>query len=542
MAESTPENTGEEGNSDNTQSSLVIPPKIQSSTLTSSILLRRPQSPLNTGKSQLLIHKQTTYPNEDGNSQRSPLSSGQNSPGDSQVSSAVDESHTADKIAIRNKLRANSFRLKDLLTKKPFIRTREGSKDENGEDSSDQNATNVSSESSEKVEGVKDASGRASEAGMDRTRWRREGPTSLSRSRSTASDRSATLISARSLRARTRNSTQSSVEKQSDNDGKEKIEEKRQHESFSSNAETDASSKVVDNPNENETECQRSDKNSNQVDLLANKHDSGVTRTAPRTRATVGATLLRSPRTRSSSGSSNVPSSPVEKTGSQNDFTDLSKDKGNLQSEFSDVNKLENDSEAGRNMKAISDLEKVNDVNLVFDSDSIGQTVPPEENSDQGHSQRNKEYSRSQSEFTGSQPQTEDSHKLHRHYSEPTSPANEQSSIRGSKSYDNNPDAELSYSPALKRSLAVTDLDKAMRDRDQQKLSTIFKVSSKDGQETLSRVPCSEDKTEGNFIHNVFSIVLWQVMASPGPWFQVFFTFSIKHLLLYQIIENLPIK
>lgn len=505
MAESKPVNTGEEGNRDNisSQSSSVIPPRIQSSTLTSSILLRRPQSPLNTGKSQLLIHKQTTYPNEDGSSPRSPLSMGQNSPGDSQVSSSLDESQTADKIAIRNKLRANSFRLKDLLTKKPFIRTREGSKDENGEESSDQNATNASSESGEKVEGVKDASGRVSEVGMDRTRWRREGLTSVSRSRSTASDRSATLISARSLRTRTRDSTQSSVEKQSDNDVKEKIEEKRQSESFNSNAETDVSSRIVDNCNENETDSHGSGQSGNQDDLSANKGDSGVTRTAQRTRATVGATLLRSPRTRSSSGSSNVPSSPVEKTGSQNDFTDISKDKGNLQSESCDVNKPENDSEAGRKMKAISDLERENDVNLVFDSDSIGQTVSPEENFDQGHSHKNKEYSRSQSEFTGSQHQTEDSYKLHRHYSEPTSPANEQSSIRGSKSYDNNQEAELSNSPALKRSLAVTDLDKAMRDRDQQKLSTIFKVSSKDGQEILSRVPCSEDKTEGNLIHNI---------------------------------------
>ncbi|XP_053384577.1 formin-like [Mercenaria mercenaria] len=410
----------------------------------------------------------------------------------------MDESQTADKVAIRNKLRANSFRLKDLLTKKPFVRSRDGSKDENGEENGEQNADNVSDESSRKVGSVTEASNKVSEAGTDRTRWRREGLSSLARSRSTASEKTATLISARYLRTRTRNSPQSSTgDKEAANGDNGKTAEKTINENANSKSENDTSTSVVKTD-----EIEIGSQSTNRVkpdDISENKHDTGVTGSAHRSRVTVGATLLRSPRTRSTSGTSNVPCSPVEKSGPQNGLEDTSSNNSNFQNEPDNISKIVNpasDSDADRKIKALSDLEKETDVNLVFDSENIGQTVPAAED-ESGISEKNMEYRRSQSEFTGSQPNAEESHKLHRNYSEPTTSDKEQSSIRGSKSYDNTPDADFARSsPALKRSLAVTDLDKAMRDRDQQKLSSIFKDNSKDAGESGTKVPSSEDKTE----------------------------------------------
>ncbi|XP_060554062.1 uncharacterized protein LOC132715098 isoform X2 [Ruditapes philippinarum] len=468
--------SAELANSDRSSSRSVLPPRIQSSSLTSSILLRRPQSPFNSGKSQLLIHKQTSLPDDESASPNDQLSPRLSSPGDYPNSASNNDGQTADKIAIRNKLRANSFRLKDLLTKKPFVRTRDEESDKSDETKTDQNTDNAGSD--RKVEGTTNAFNR--EAGSDRTRWRREGMSSLTRSRSSASEKTATLISARYLRNRTRNTETS-------NSDPVKTSEQSVSENTNCNTETEISQAAIINTNatENNSDNKQDDSLDNRV--------SGAEKS---NRVTVGATLLRSPRTRDTLNTTSQNLS-LEKQDSQNKTDDTIGVKSSIPGDSSD-NKyvVDEASDADKKAKALSDLEKENDVKLIFDSEKISETVPEIDNEPEIN-QRTRDYRRSQSEVTGSEPKPGETHKTPRNYSEPTSPDKDVNVIRGSKSYDNTPDADFAKSsPALKRSFVVTDLDQAMRDRDQQKLSSIFKDSIKDDS-AENKVVSSEEKTEG---------------------------------------------
>lgn len=485
------------------QSRVIIPPRIQNSSLASSILLRRPQSPLNTGRTQLLIHKQTSVPGPDSTSPKSPLSPGQYS--------CKDENQAPDKRAVRNKLRSTSFRLKDLLDNRPFIRSQDGNTDEAGNENSQKNMKVNTDSTSTKVEKceneVKESSNKVGEVGTARTRWRREGMSSLTRSRSSASERTATLVSARYLRTKTRNSVQPSSDntEQSTDSEAGNTADKTDTTSINSKPETgDSNSTSRSRTNLAEASHQTDEGISKLDEALEGKHETGVIDSSPKSVVIVGATLLRSPRTRTSSGSSNVPSSPVEQSVSQNS----SENKRNVQNVGDDITHQDKNGDLSRKTKAITDLERVSEVNLVFDSENIGQTVSTavECDKEKETTHSNREYRRSQSEYTGSQQQVEASHKLHRNYSEPTSPEKEYCSIRGSSSYDNTPNAALSQSsPALKRSLAVTDLDKAMIDRDHQKLKSMFRENNKEEGEVNSRMPSTEGKTEGK-LHFVFEL------------------------------------
>ncbi|KAL4238472.1 riboflavin kinase [Mactra antiquata] len=469
----------------NVSSRTFVPPKIHSSGLTGSVLLRRPQSPLNTGRSQLLIHKQVTSTSSDSASPRSPLS-----PREANTSENIEESLPADKVAIRNKLRANSFRLKDLLTKRPFVRSQDSSSGDNNINNAEQNTndSNASAKSLDKSDSVANETSENSNSGVgsDRTRWRRQGLSSIARSKSTVSERSATLISSKYIR-RNRNSADNSndVDKPSDTVESTKPSEN----SEISNGDTESQSQSVVNASSRRDQEKGyrliNEKPTELVDKSENKSEPNMT-----TGRMTGATLLRSPRTRLYSGNSSVPSSP-EKTSQPKSFDQIMNHSDNV-TDAKDVPNSNNDNVDNKS-KAISELEKEKDVNLVFDSETIGQTVttPSEENI-----RTDKPCNMSQSEYVMSQSRSDDSkHKIH---SEPTSPDKLVSSVRPSQSCDNTAEADFSKSsPALKRSLAVTDLDQAMMDRDKQKLSSMFKdASEKEVLDDNVKLPCSEDKTE----------------------------------------------
>ena len=465
-----------ESDASGNQSKSILPPRIQSSSsMAGSILLRRPQSPLHSGKSQLLIHKQISVeisspsPNSplSATSPRSPNVDNQDS--SNQSASAAD----AEKAAIRNKLRANSFRLKDLLTQRPFTKRKETLEGTSKDDSStskvemgtDQDSKNEGDEKSGVSADIKSGT-------TSRSRWRTEASSlSVTGTKSTISERTASLISARSFRNRSNlEATELINESSASNTGKsEPINSDESH-----RASTMTSTGVPETITIKNNVTNSAKDNMSKMDPIVS----------------VGATLLRSPRTRITNPKSNVPSNRQESSEFQSD-TVLPLDRVEQKSDVSEAeNYRKIDPDNDKRVQAISDLEKDNEANLIFNSEKIGHSEndllsPGEE------LMSNENKTMSQSLYTGSVSKMRDPSLLNPG-SVPSTPVSSTLSMRTSKSYDNTPDADfLNSSAALKRSFAVTDLDKAMRDRDQQKLNLIFKDENK------SAVDGDAPKTQG---------------------------------------------
>ena len=522
--------------------SSIIPPRIQSSALTSSVLLRRPQSPLHGSRgSHIPINKQvagvatehseSADPNNP-NSPKSPKSDGPGSPGLNAAGSIT----SADRVAIRNKLRANSFRLKDLLTKRPYGKT----KDDESE-TKDDTATATDKLSQLRSTSLDNADG---ENKADKSRV----SAILLRSRSRASGERPppTLISARSLRTRSADKLDSEIKSSV-------IKE--------TNVETNTCAKK-ENLREERYRTEKPDPESNPIVSLDKRQreknsvqdksfeeNKGISENS----VTIGATLLRSPKTRTpSSDESPVPSNktffpqdldiPKESHNIPHENQNIPKEsitgsnipKNRVDREALDqniVNSHEQETNAKVNQnfndvsdhksKAIQDLEKEKEANLVFNSETIGQ---PEQNvlNQNSHQPPNTErvYSnlvgsksdeissdsyrkdlkeiqdarKSAKESFLSQSMTSDSSSTprwrdwKRQRSEPGTTITDsmkdtdKSEKRQLSVDDIKPSSEAigavdmsRSSPAMKRSMVVTDLDQAMIDRDQQKLSSMFK-------------------------------------------------------------------
>ena len=537
--------------------SSIVPPKIQSSALTSSILLRRPQSPLHGSRnSQIPINRQVAgVATEDSEtagpkSPNSPKSDGPKSPGLTAASSIT----SADKVAIRNKLRANSFRLKDLLTKRPYGKARDEGEAEINDDSA-----------AHKLTGSDRATSLPADNSCDGEASSKEKPrvsAVLLRSRSrTSGDRPPpTLISARSLRARSLDKdTIDSVSNTSKEVANDSNVSRSEQKSGNSAENSDLKAGNSQNSAVNNNHTQEETINMQSAPCVDNQ---GISES----KITVGATLIRSPRTRISSSESPVPSDPnVVPQGhdisNDNQATskdiqhipqnshDIPKDKVDTLdiNEYNNEAKMDEEShdqntnaKSSRNdnnastakSKAIADLEKEKEANLVFDSEAMGQSGQKTLNSSQdgspgspdresimthlvggasheesGDSEKSdlkeikdarksaKESFLSQSmTSTSSTPRWRDwKQQRQRLGSEPGTSLTEKMgdtskgrnlSTDDNKSPENVQNVDFSRaSPALKRSLVVTDLDKAMIDRDQQKLSSIFKDGSQDNAE-----------------------------------------------------------
>ena len=436
---------------------VAVPPRISSKSLTGSILLRRPASP--SGR-QPTLSRLSTSQSLDSSGPRSP-------PTDSSTNQGTIHEDSQTRAAIRNKLRANSFKLKDLLTKKPFTKSAD---DDNGE-----GPDNITDESkSNNEEENKTGSGSRLLRTMgdcpDRTRWRRDGISALSRSKSTVSDRTnISLISARYRQSKLLSSSEQSQEV------------------------PEATQPQVDNGAEVSAEASKPAEN--RADDHSNTFNPGTKLGSP-SKVTVGATLLRSPRTRNNSGNSNVPLSMSEIYADSENKSDQQIDRTvELQPKPSP--------NIQRKAKALSDLEKDVEANLVFDSQMIGQNEVFESNkeveSESSH-EVTKQYARSQSEQYHSN-QGEDTSGRQKISSEPCTPHKDQQIVRSSKSYDSTSEGDFSRSsPAIKRCLAVTDLDQAMRDRDQETLSSLFK-DNKPGVETdkVMQQSVGETKRQGEW-------------------------------------------
>ncbi|XP_052216251.1 uncharacterized protein LOC127834445 isoform X2 [Dreissena polymorpha] len=419
----------------------AVPPRIQSAKLTSSILLRRPQSPLNTGRHAQLLNKPNSSQSFDSNGPLSPSNGEQDA---LKPTSNADESLVSERVAIKNKLRNNSFRLKDLLNKRPFAKARDGE----SEGSEEQAASGPDSENLKDAVTTETGVGKMTSDCPDRTRWRREGISSLQRSKSTVSDRPPTLISSGILRPRTLNrvgNTSADMNSEFSN-----IDDRI--------AKNGLEQTVHNNANTKGNESVKVDERLGSPDGINDVPSSRVT-------------LLRSPRTRQIVSNNTVPCLSPTKESTTCD-TDIKSDNYDHMKSEQDQN--------DRKAKVLTDLEKENEVNLVFDSQTIGQqdaelSDAQNTNKVEVKSNRKSIYTRSQSEFTKAVQSPTELAEIKMH-SEPATPQKENHSIPSSQSYENNPDLEFANSsPALKRSLVVTDLDQAMKDRDYQKLASIFR-------------------------------------------------------------------
>lgn len=434
----------------------IIPPRISSSGLTGSILLRRPASP---GRQlQVNTNKPNVNQSLDGNSPRSPPSDTSPNTGSTQ-----DDSQT--RAAIRNKLRANSFKLKDLLTKKPFTKSADDG-EEVGDEAADDGKSNEeevrSSAGSRLLKTIGD--------GPDRTRWRREGIPSLTRSKSTVSDRTTSLISARYRQSKL-------LSEQSKGDSEQTV--------------ANSTEVAKDQPVPTE-ESNVIGANHPSNTLQSNPHSD--TKLEGQSRVMLGATLLRSPRTRDNSENSNVPSL-MSKSGTDSGSINKPEQQVLIEQQPKRFDNVD------RQAKALSELEKEAEANLVFDSQMIGQNEVFESSKsvDSDKSSGNsRPYTRSQSEQQRISME-EDMSGQQKIMSQPGTPHKELQTVRGSKSYDNTPDGDFSRSSAaLKRSLAVTDLDQAMKDRDQQRLNSLFKEHKLDGGESrMQQQNIGESRLEG---------------------------------------------
>ena len=531
--------------------SSIIPPRIQSSALSSSVLLRRPQSPLHGSRnSHIPLNRQVAGVSAEDTdsagpkSPKSPKSDAPASPG----MTAADSITSADKVAIRNKLRANSFRLKDLLTKRPFVKSQDQEDSETKDDS--ETATHRLNESSRSTSLPVDNSGDG-ETSKDRPRV--SALLLRSRSRNSGDRPPPTLISARSLR--TRNTDKSSTEPKEENANKTDATPKEASIINTVESVNKVTSNIVTN-HESAISASGAKEEPSSVQGASSSDIKGVSDN----NATVGATLLRSPRTRISSSEPTVPSESnisqqgpdipkdshyvpkdthdnldtLKSTNSNNDTQDSVTDQSTVntvdQNTSAVCNQNHNNALTAKS-KAISELEKEADVNLVFDSETIGQSehkalnacqnvssIKPEKdvmsqsltsNSLEARDLAGKsdlkeiqEARKSAKESFMSQSMTASSvtprwrdwrQQRQRVTSEPGTSLTDDSGATDKghtkstdeKSGDENiKNVDFSRSsPALKRSLAVTDLDKAMRDRDQQKLSSIFKEGSQDNTE-----------------------------------------------------------
>lgn len=448
-----------------------VPPRIPASSLSGSILLGRPASPLHSGRQSQspLINKPTFCQSLDGNSPRSPGTDSQLSP--RQTLGTQDENQISERVAIRNKLRANSFKLKDLLTKKPFVR----STDEDGENAADGSAQDKQEHASNNSEDTTSGESKLSQTlgdCPDRTRWRREGPLTLTRSKSTLSERTASLISARYRRTRPQVSA----------------DESKAANEQSVVQSTDLPTDALRNGAEKAVSNTTGVKGSVNTETSSTASSNTETGSLGQNRVTVGATLLRSPRTRNQSENSNVPSKIQSNEVNQTEISEK---------------QSEQISSEDRKAKALSDLEKEAEASLVFDSQKMGQLEHLTSNSESGQQvdigadpDRGRVYARSQSEHQKSE--SDDDLVKQRINSEPATPQAEQHTVRGSRSCDGGSDGDFSKSsPALKRCLAVTDLDQAMRDRDQEKLSSIFKENMVEAGEEKGQKVALDRRTEG---------------------------------------------
>ena len=520
--------------------SSIIPPRIQSSALTSSILLRRPQSPLHGSHgSYIPINRQVSgVASEDSDhagpkSPKSPKSDGPISPG----LRAADNITSADRVAIRNKLRANSFRLKDLLEKRPFVKSHDQDDNESKDDSA--TATRRLNESSRSTSLPVDNSGDAESLNKDRPRV--SALLLRSRSRNSGDKPPPTLISARSLR--TRNADKVNVDlKETKDEDKNKTDASIQEVNINRTIENEEKDTRINAVSKQELASSAS--NETEHDSLQNSSGSDITRISENN-MTVGATLLRSPRTRIS-----APDSPVPLENISQQVPDIPKDPHNIPNHANDnyeksddrnnnyenqtvdhstantvnaINQSHTDANTAKS-KAISQLEKEAEPNLVFDSENIGQSekvlssdqdvslMKFDQDAVMSHSMTSsnqdiaskndlkelQEARKSAKESFMSKSMTASSgtprwrdwkQQRQRVGSEPVTSVTDSTEDYDKgrtlsvdeKSSDENKSVDMSRSsPALKRSLVVTDLDKAMIDRDQQKLSSIFKEGSLD--------------------------------------------------------------
>ena len=517
--------------------SSIIPPRIQSSALTSSILLRRPQSPLHGSHgSYIPINRQVAgVASEDSDhagpkSPKSPKSDGPISPG----LRAADNITSADRVAIRNKLRANSFRLKDLLEKRPFVKSHEQDDNESKDDSA--TATRRLNESNRSTSLPVDNSGDAESLNKDRPRV--SALLLRSRSRNSGDKPPPTLISARSLR--TRNADKVNVDlKETNDEDKNKTDASIQEVNINRTIENEEKDTCINAVSKQESASSAS--HEIEHDSLQNFSGSDITRISENN-MTVGATLLRSPRTRISSPDSpvslenisqQVPDIPKEQHNIPNDNYEKSDDRdNNYENQTVDhstantvnaINESHTDANAAKS-KAISQLEKEAEPNLVFDSENIGQSekvlssnqdvslMKFDQDAVMSHSMTSsnqdiaskndlkelQEARKSAKESFMSKSMTASSgtprwrdwkQQRQRVGSEPVTSVTDSTEDYDKgrtlsvdeKSSDENKSVDMSRSSAaLKRSLVVTDLDKAMIDRDQQKLSSIFKEGSLD--------------------------------------------------------------
>ena len=548
--------------------SSIIPPRIQSSALTSSVLLRRPQSPLHGSRgSHLPVNKQVagvvsehSESADPGspNSPKSPKPDGPASPG----ISAANNITSADRVAIRNKLRANSFRLKDLLTKRPYGKA----KDEDSETKDDSATTATDRLGQLRSTSLDNADG---ENKTDNSRV----SAILLRSRSRASGERPppTLISARSLRTRSADKPDSEVKfsvvketnvAESNTCAKNNISEESIRTEKPNTETSNTSSSVVS--------FDKGQKERNSVLNTSSEENQGISENS----VTIGATLIRSPKTRIlSTDESPVPSDqiffPTEHDipkeshtipcDAQNiprdSITDSNIPHHNQKTSAQDQNAVtSHDQNANaknsynlndgyeHKSKAILDLDKEKEANLVFDSETMGQTEQNIVNSDPSQSlNAERMYSnlvnsksdeirsdshksdlkeiqdarKSAKESFLSQSLTSQSLTSHssstprwrdwkRQRSEPGTTLTDSMKdtdksdkrhlpVDDSKTSESVAAVDMSRSsPAMKRSLVVTDLDKAMIDRDQQKLSSMFKDGSQgDGEKE------EETKTKG---------------------------------------------
>ncbi|KAK3581849.1 hypothetical protein CHS0354_009737 [Potamilus streckersoni] len=439
----------------------------------SALLFRRPQSPLVSGRQSPLVFSKT----QEQGSSSNPTSPVNKEAEISPPSGDSLQQQQQNREAIRNKLRHNSFRLNDLLKKRPFVKARDQSTERTLDKMGSSLEARDSAPGSESIapEACSDDMS-ANVEQYETERFEAESLVSKVRSRSYFRSRTGNASNASSVISFRSKPVSVSDAKPNDlTDGKE----------------VDS---LVSWPDSMSTSVSDS-----QLKFSTSDFDSKFSDQSDSIPAQKSLESLYS-KASMSVGSGDMSQGTDTSHSQEQEFVYNSMSDGEMIT--SQDHLASGDASIGYSNQNIFNLEKPKNANLVFDSEDMGKERPITEvqespallaSSFQKLAELTSKNSRSKSGERQPRSRLASAPGICLDTEPHTSPRTPRL-MRGTKSHDATPDQELlQQNSGVKRTCAVTDLDKAMQDRDKQKLHALFKESSKDfeDKQILSSTPAS---------------------------------------------------
>ncbi|KAL3874749.1 hypothetical protein ACJMK2_037720 [Sinanodonta woodiana] len=436
----------------------------------SALLFRRPQSPLGSGRQSPLVFSKTQ---EQGTSSN-PTSPGNKEAEINPTSGDSSQQQQQSREAIRNKLRHNSFRLNDLLKQRPFVKARDQSAERTlGKMGSSLEARDIApdSESKDPEASSVEMSANVEQYGTENV----EAESLVSQVRSRSYFRSHTGNASSVISFRSKPVSVSDTKSSDLTDGKE----------------VDS---LVSQPDSTTTSVSGSQLKFSTLDSQSTNQSNSIP-TQP---------SLESIHSKSSMsiGSGDVSQGTNTSHGKEQEFVSSTMSDGEIIN--SQDHLASGDASMGYSNQNILNLEKAKNAILVFDSEDMGKEKPINEVQETKSPVLLAASFQKLAELTSKNSRSKSSERQPRSRlssapgisldNEPHTSPRTPRLMRGTKSHDASPEQELlRKNSGVKRTCAVTDLDKAMQDRDKQKLHALFKDNSKDfeDKDMLSSTPAS---------------------------------------------------